>query len=99
MSLDVIFHLVEDHVFDGYMREMFSQSPEFIVIYSSNGNFLVPNIHIRNWVFTDWIAENAPEWTLIEKIKNPYPWDVANPDETSFADFYVFRKSSRRMSC
>jgi|SaaInlV_120m_DNA_3_1039746.scaffolds.fasta_scaffold00273_10 hypothetical protein len=93
MSLDVIFHLIEDQVFDDYMRSLFSMNPEYVVIYSSNGNFSVQNVHVRNWTFTDWIAQNVPEWILIEKIENPYPWDAANQDETSFADFYIFRKS------
>ena len=93
MSLDVIFHLVEDKIYEDYMQTLFSMDPDFIVIYSSNGNFTVGNRHIRNWMFTDWIAQNAPEWKQVDKIDNPYPWDAASPDETSFADFYVFRKA------
>ena len=94
MSLDVIFHLCEDEIYENYMRSLFSMQPDYIVVYSSDGNFSVENTHIRNWKFTDWVVQNKPEWKLIEKIGNPYPWDAANPDETSFADFYIFKKSA-----
>ncbi len=50
--------------------------------------------HIRNWTFTDWIAANAPEWQLVRKIENKYPFDATNPGNTSFSDFYIFEKRS-----
>jgi hypothetical protein len=36
LSLDVIYHLVEDEVFDAYMRSLFAHAGRFVVIYSSN---------------------------------------------------------------
>src|SRR5262249_17014059 len=36
LSLDVIYHLVEDETYDLYMRHLFSSSRRFVVIYSSN---------------------------------------------------------------
>src|SRR5262245_35280817 len=36
LSLDVIYHLVEDDVFDKYMRLLFDASTEYVIIYSSN---------------------------------------------------------------
>lgn len=94
MSIDVLFHLVEDEIFHDYMTNLFQFGSATIAIYSSNGNFNVSAPHIRNHTFTDWIAANAPEWELLEKVDNPYPWSEEAPDATSFCDFYFFRKGT-----
>ena len=36
ISLDVLFHLVEDEIFERYIRNLFSSAQRFVVIYSSN---------------------------------------------------------------
>ena len=36
LSLDVLYHLVEDHVFDRYMASLFDGAQKWVVIYSSN---------------------------------------------------------------
>ena len=43
LSIDVIFHLVEDDVFDYYMRKLCSLSRDLVVIYSSNYYGSCPN--------------------------------------------------------
>jgi len=92
MSLDVLFHLVENEVYNEYMSNLFRFDNAIVVIYSSDGNFEVSAPHIRNHKFTDWINENAPDWELVKKIPNEYPWDEKDPDSTSFSDFYFFQK-------
>lgn len=52
ISLDVIYHLVEDNVFDTYMRNLFDSSNRYVCIYSSNVN--KPwEAHVRHRKFTD----------------------------------------------
>jgi SAM-dependent methyltransferase len=94
LSLDVIFHLVEDEAFEDYMSSLCTCGSRYLIIYSSNGNFAVQAEHIRNWRFTDWMDEHAPEWRLIQRIPNEYPWDPSRPDETSFCEFYIFERSA-----
>ena len=36
ISLDVIYHLVEDSVFNSYMRKLFEAANKYVIIYSSN---------------------------------------------------------------
>src|ERR1035441_7269908 len=36
MALDVIYHLIEDHVFAATMRTLFAWATRFVVIYASN---------------------------------------------------------------
>jgi len=91
LSLDVIFHLVEDDLFERYMTNLFSFDSRFVVVYSSNGNFHVNAPHIRNWKFSDWVARKAPGWELAERVPNRFPWQDTDPEGTSFCDFYIYR--------
>ena len=92
LSLDVIYHLVEDTVYDEYMTRLVSAAEKFICVYSSNAVGISPAEHVRHRVFTDWFEKNAPAWSLFLKVDNPFPEDPGRPDQTSWADFYFFRK-------
>jgi cyclopropane fatty-acyl-phospholipid synthase-like methyltransferase len=90
LSLDVIYHLVEDAVFDSYMRSLFSASQRHVVIYASNYEALTDAPHVRHRKFTDWIAKNARDWQPAGFVPNRFPFDPRRPDNTSFADFHFF---------
>ena len=90
LSLDVIYHLAEDSVFNAYMQQLFESAQRFVIVYSSNTDQILPWKHVRHREFTSWVAQNKPEWRLQSTIKNAYPYDPADPEQTSFADFYVF---------
>ncbi len=91
ISLDVIFHLTEDDVFESYMRQLFNSSTRYVVIYSSNEDGMQVNHELtRN--HTRWIEANMRDWQMQQKISNPYPYDPSNPDETSQSDFYIYHK-------
>jgi SAM-dependent methyltransferase len=92
MSLDVIYHLVEDAIYESYMRRLVNSAERFVCVYSSNVALPGHVAHIRHRCFTDWVEKNAPEWALMEKIRNAFPHDPGNPDETSWADFYFFSR-------
>lgn len=94
MSIDVLFHLTEDEVFERYMRDLFAAGTRFVIIYSSNSDrnaWLQPK-HVRHRKFTDWVDANEPEWTLQEIIRNKYPLK-SNDKIESPADFFIYRKS------
>jgi hypothetical protein len=91
LSLDVIYHLIEDSVFDAYMRRLFSVAQRHVIIYSSDSDDIItPGTHVRHRKFTRWIAKNAPDWKREGFVANRFPFDEQRPDETSFADFYFF---------
>ncbi|MCI0428970.1 MAG: class I SAM-dependent methyltransferase [Rhodospirillales bacterium] len=92
LSLDVIYHLIEDAVFETHMRALFASASRFVIIYSSNKEEVTDWPHVRHRQFTPWIAEHEPHWRLTDHIKNRYTYDSARPTETSFADFYVFKQ-------
>lgn len=93
ISLDVIFHLVEDRVFEDYMKRLFGASNKFVIIYSSDTDELGPAAHVRHRKFTRWIEENHPNWELLEKILNRYPYN-GDYTATSFCDFYIYTNNA-----
>jgi hypothetical protein len=92
LSLDVVFHLVEDPVFDSYMRLLFERAKSHVIIYSSNYDGRAESPHVRHRQFTSWIAKNVPAWQQTGFLANRFPFDAKRPDETSFADFYFFSR-------
>jgi hypothetical protein len=94
LSLDVIYHLVEDGIFHRYMERLFSSSDSYVIIYSSNTDKNVKDQprHVKHREFTKWVERHAPCWELIEHIPNQYPYN--SPDGTgSFADFFIYKKT------
>ena len=91
LSLDVVYHLVEDEVFDVYMRSLFERAGRFVAVYSSNKVEPSGVPHVRHRRFTDWIAAHASEWQEAGFVANRYPLDPKRPEDTSFADFYFFQ--------
>ncbi len=93
MSLDVIYHLVEDDVFDAYMKDLFQMSKKFVAIYSSNtdDNEKTYAQHVKNRKFTDWIKNNTKDWVLKEAVENKFKLQTDEIDE-SFADFYFYEQ-------
>lgn len=90
LSLDVVYHLLEDRVFAAHMQALFALANRYVIIYSSNHDARGHAGHIRHHSVTDWVETHAPEWQQIDFIKNQYPYDRKRPAETSFADFYHF---------
>jgi len=93
LSLDVIYHLVEDEVYDGYMKTLFTASEKYVIVYSSDyeeENQLTAD-HVKLRKFTDWVREHARNFTLLKHLSNPYPFDGNNLNST-ISDFYIFKK-------
>jgi SAM-dependent methyltransferase len=92
LSLDVIFHLIEDKVFEEHMKALFSSAKKYVIVYSSNFDE-GQSYHVKNREFTRWITQNATGWQLMQKIDNPYPYDTSDIENTSRSDFYIFKKT------
>jgi SAM-dependent methyltransferase len=67
LSLDVIFHLVEDQVFEDYMKLLFDAADRYVIVYASNTNLRTPldRAHVRHRQFTDWTAGRR-DWRLVQ---------------------------------
>jgi hypothetical protein len=62
LSLDVIYHLVEDDILEHYMRTLFDASVRYVIIYSSdsNNNRGFEGTRVRHRKFSRWIQEHLP---------------------------------------
>jgi len=95
LSLDVIYHLVEDDIYSVYMDHLFGASKKFVIIYSSDvdkeGGAHARHVRHRN--FSQRVNEFFPGWKFIEKIENQHP-GKGDFGQGSFADFFIFEKTS-----
>lgn len=83
MSLDVIFHLVEDEVFTRYIRNLFGCGRRFVIIYALDEPEVRPvhvSVRLRN--YSKYIAANVPEFRIALHI--------AAKEE--FSDLYVYER-------
>lgn len=94
LSLDVVFHLVEDAVFVAYMTTLFAAASRFVVVYSSNrdaSEMRDPQPHVRHRRFTDWVDAHVSGWTLSQHVPNRLP-HRGDARTGSFADFFVYAR-------
>jgi SAM-dependent methyltransferase len=85
LSLDVIYHLVEDSVYKKYMHQLFSAPTQYVIIYAWDVD-LEKNYHVRHRKFTKWIDANITDFQLIETVS-----------KSSFCDFFIYSKNT--LSC
>lgn len=81
VSLDVIYHLTEDDIFDLYMRHLFAAADRFVVIYARDSEDPDPAPWVRHRRFTPWVEANT-RWMLDRVVPRPDP---------AIQDFFVFR--------
>lgn len=86
MSIDVIYHLVDDYEYAAYMRRLFASAWRYVLIYSSNEERKGGLPHMRPRRFTDWVDAHAREWTLERMIDNPHK-------PATLSDFYLYKKA------
>jgi glycosyltransferase involved in cell wall biosynthesis len=94
LSLDVIYHLVEDDVYTRYMDRLFDSANRYVVVYSSDTDDNPPDqvSHVRHRNFSRWVSENRKDWRLLTHIPNKYPFE-GNSKTGSFADFYIYART------
>ena len=87
LSLDVIYHLIEDETYYSYMKNIVDACNKYLIVFSSNRNELTDTAHVKHRKFTEDLPSNIK---LINYIKNPF-FDKKNYN-IYFADFYFFEK-------
>ena len=94
LSLDVIYHLIEDSVFTAYLSNLFASSDRFVIIYASNNddNPLYQLRHVKHRQFSVWVEQNCPDWMLYQHIPNEYPLVKGDNTKGSPADFFIYQK-------
>ena len=83
LSLDVIYHLVEEQVYERYMRTLFEAARRYVIIYSTDSDDNRGSApHVKHRAFTEWIQRHQPRWTLVEHVPNRY--------RESSAEFFAY---------
>jgi SAM-dependent methyltransferase len=85
LSLDVIYHLTEDAVFEAYMQHLFAAAGRFVIVYATNAEMGGTAPHVRHRRFTDWVDARCPEWQLSEVTPGPN----SGPGR---ADFFTYKQ-------
>jgi hypothetical protein len=91
ISLDVVYHLIEDSIFEAYMTHLFASAQRYVIIYATNMEMrgVVPQVRHRN--FTSWIEENGSQW----QIKQVAQGADSGPGR---ADFFVYEALAPQQS-
>ena len=86
LSLDVLLHLVENAVFEQYLRQLFSAATRYVIIFSSDIDARTA-AHVRHRRFTPWVQANVAGWRLTQRIENPLARQASTD---TLADFYIY---------
>jgi hypothetical protein len=89
ISLDVVYHLVEDAVFEAYMGHLFASARRYVIVYTTNMEMSGTAPHVRHRYFRTRAESMCPAWRLIEVTRGP-------GTEPARADFFVYRRESPR---
>lgn len=65
ISLDVVYHLVENKVFEEYISNLFGVS-DLVTIYSTNHDIPTNTEHVKHRILTNFISENYQNYELID---------------------------------
>jgi hypothetical protein len=85
LSMDVLYHLVEDHVYQTYLRHLFAAGQRYVLIYATNRELTGTAAHVRHRYFTPWVEENCPQWRLA--------WIGLGPNRgAGRADFFAYQR-------
>jgi hypothetical protein len=71
LSLDVVYHLVEDSIFEAYMSHLFDSAERHVIIYATNNTTPNGAPHVRHRQFSSWIDNNCPAWQLEDVRTGP----------------------------
>jgi SAM-dependent methyltransferase len=85
LSLDVVYDLVEDSVFETYMTHLFTSSRMYVVVYATNSEVNGTAAHVLHRKFTPLAEEKFPQWRLAQLARGP-------KSEVGRADFFVYER-------
>jgi hypothetical protein len=87
LSLDVIYHLVEDDVFEQHMADVFTSALHWVILYTTDSDSIDPDFkpaaHVKHRPVTSYVQTVFPQWEIREVLLNPAP-------HMGGCDFYMF---------
>jgi SAM-dependent methyltransferase len=90
LSLDVIYHLTEDDVFEQHMGDVFGSALHWVILYTTDSDRIDPDFkpadHVRHWPVALYVQSNFPAWELGDILMNPAP-------HMGGCDFYIYSRA------
>ena len=86
ISLDVIYHLTEDEIFETYLTHLFAAATRFVIIYATNLEISGTAPHVRHRRFTPWVDSHCASWRLLNVKEGP------NSSGLGRADFFSYMR-------
>ncbi len=81
ISFEVLFHLVENNIYEKYLEDLFNSTKKYVLIFASNED-RGRNNHM---VYREFTRDIPNDFRLIKKIETPKSLNM-------IADFYLFEK-------
>ncbi len=88
LSLDVIYHIIEEGVYRKYLADLFNASHKYVIIYSTNFD-KAETTHVLHREFLSYVQKNIPSFQLTDQTLNKFP---GLGEQESMAHFYIFKK-------
>jgi SAM-dependent methyltransferase len=85
LSMEVIFHLIEDEIFVDYMTRLFDSAERYVVVCNNATADDERAAHEKHRDFTKWVSTERPQWTLDKRIDPPADVDLQS-------SFFLYRK-------
>jgi hypothetical protein len=94
LSLDVIYHLIEDNIYEEYIKNIVNYGSDHLIIYSSNfenDSIYAKHVKPRNFTKNEKLLK---KYDLKKIIENKYK----SEDHTkgSFSDWYIFKIKNKK---
>jgi len=93
LSIDVLYHLVEQDVYETHLSNLFTSADKFVIIYAwdtDEKDGMKLSAHVKPRKFTKYIDSKFGDWELIGNVKQIY--------EESSSDFYFYEKRSGNLN-
>jgi SAM-dependent methyltransferase len=87
LSMEVIFHLIEDEIFADYMTRLFDSAERYVVVCNNATSGDERAAHERHRDFTKWVDAERPQWKLEKRVDPPADVDLQS-------SFFLYRKAS-----
>ena len=94
VSLDVIFHLVDDRVFEAYMAHACEAAQRYLILYTTD--YDRPSTgHERPRAVSKWM-QSRPDFVLVKRIPNPFP-GTQDEQYVSDAEFLIYERQAQTL--
>lgn len=102
ISLDVIYHLVEDEVYALHLKHVFGSARRYVILYTSDAATFRTSTqspaHVRHRPIVQDIANLFADWRMVDTHANRHPYRQGD-DTTSFASFFVYERTHNGSTC